>query len=253
MRLVDTHCHLSFPPLSEDLEAVLARARAAGIDRIVVPAYDPASWDDVSALAVAYPDVVRPALGLHPWAADQPLDREDLARRLASPGCVALGEVGLDGKIDTPTLAAQVAVLEPQLALAHDLGRPVILHARGGFDELLGLLERFTPRLRGVVHAWSRPVELARRFLALGLHLGIGGAVTRPRAANVRGTVQEVPLERIVLETDAPSIGLEGVDPAACEPRHVRSIAEEIAALRGVALAEVAACTTANAERLFAL
>jgi TatD DNase family protein len=165
---------------------------------------------------------------------------------------VAVGEIGLDGKIDTPALPVQIAALEKQLELARDLDLPVILHCRGAFDELIEILERFSPRLPGVVHAFSRSPELARRFLGLGLHLGIGGAVTRPRAA-VRETVAAVPLERLLLETDAPSIGLDGVLPEAAEPRHVRSVAEAIAELRGVELEAVAEATTRAAAALFSL
>ncbi|MBD3220647.1 hypothetical protein GF314_05350 [bacterium] len=253
LHLIDTHCHLTFPPLCDDLDGVLARCAADDVEQVVVPAYDPASWAAVAALDDASRVRVRAAYGLHPWAADQPLDLDALAARLADARAVAVGEIGLDGKIERPTLAEQIPVLERQLALAHDLDRPVILHVRGAFSELLDLLDRFTPRLRGVVHAWSRPVDLARRFLDLGLMLGIGGAVTRPRASGVRGTVAAVPLECLVLETDAPSIGLDGVDPAACEPRHVRTVAGAIAGLRGDPLAHVAARTTGNAARLFGI
>ncbi|MEZ4386016.1 MAG: TatD family hydrolase [Candidatus Krumholzibacteriia bacterium] len=251
--LVDTHCHLTFPPLCDQLAAVLAHARQAGVARVVVPAYDPPSWAQVSALADAHPGVVFAAYGLHPWVADQALDLDGLATLLSRPGTVALGEVGLDGKIAGPSVAAQLPVLEAQLALAHDLGKPVILHCRGAFEELLAVLGRFTPRLRGVVHAWSRGPELARRFLALGLHLGIGGAATRPNARQLHATVTSVPLERLLLETDAPSIGLDGVDPIACEPHHVADVARAVAALREEPRDQVAARTTAAAEALFGL
>lgn len=251
--LIDTHCHLSFPPLVDDLEVVLERARAAGIARIVVPAYDPPSWDQVAVLADAHPDIIHPAFGLHPWQAHQPLDVDRLGDLLRRPGTVAVGEVGLDGKIEAPSVADQLPVLELQLALARDLDLPVILHCRGAFEELLQLLARFSPGLRGVVHAWSRSPELARRFLALGLRLGVGGAVTRPRARQAHATVETVPLEMLVLETDAPSIGLEGVEPTAAEPRHVADIAAAVARIRGESADRVARVTGAAAAQLFGL
>ncbi len=251
--LIDTHCHLTFPPLCDDLPAVLDRAAQAGVTRIVVPAYDPPSWGQVASLVDAHPDTISAAVGLHPWVADQPLDLDALAGLLVRPQTVALGEVGLDGKIESPTLAVQLMVLEAQLALAHDLGKPVILHCRGAFEELLTGLGRFTPRLRGVVHAWSRGPELAQRFLALGLHLGIGGAATRPRARHLRSTLAAVPLERLLLETDAPSIGLDGIAPIACEPRHVHDVAVAIARLRDEPFDRVAARTTEAARALFGL
>lgn len=250
---IDTHCHLTFPPLADALRAVLARAATAGVTRIIVPSYDPASWPQVAALTAAHPGVIHAAYGLHPWVADQPLDLDTLASHLRAPGAVALGEVGLDTKIESPTLDQQMSVLEAQLALAQDLERPVILHCRGAFEELLALLARFTPRLRGVIHAYSRGPELAGRFLDLGLHLGIGGAATRPRARKLRSTLAAAPLERLLLETDAPSIGLEGVMPADTEPRHVQDVAAAIADARGDTPEHVVAVTTDAAVSLFDL
>ena len=251
--MTDTHCHLTFPPLGENLSPVLERAAAAGVTRIIVPAYDPESWPAVESLAAAHPDTVHPAYGLHPWQAHQPLDLDHLANLLRHPATIAVGEIGLDGKVESPTVAEQLPVLEQQLALAHDLDLPVILHCRGAFDELLAVLGRFTPHLRGVVHAWSRSPELARRFLKLGLHLGMGGAVTRPNARQVHEVVRTVPLESLLLETDAPAIGLHGVDPIATEPRHVRDVAQAMADLRGDTLDHVAERTTAAAARLFGI
>jgi TatD DNase family protein len=250
--LVDTHCHLNFAPLADDAAAVLDRARHAGVTRVVVPAYDPATWDPIEELATAHAGAVFPALGLHPWVADHRLDLDDLAHRLRRSEAVAVGEIGLDARVDQPALTVQVAVLERQLELACDLDLPVILHCRGAFEDLAGILARFTPRLSGVLHAFARPAELAARFVGLGLHLGLGGAVTRPRA-RVRAAVAEIPVERLLLETDAPSIGLQGVPAQDAEPRHVAQVAAAVAELRGEAPAAVTAATTLAAERLFGL
>jgi len=249
--IIDTHCHLTFPPLCDNLSAVLDRAKQAAVTRVIVPAYDPPSWDEVAALAASHQHVIYPSLGLHPWVADQPLDLDALARKLRDSGAVAVGEIGLDGKIESPSLEVQIPVLQQQLELARDLDLPVILHCRGAFEELLTMLDRFSPRLPGVLHAFSRSPELARRFMKLGLYLGIGGAVTRMRARQTRATVEAVPLERLVLETDAPSIGLEGVEPIAAEPHHVRNVALAVADLRGITLEAVTTATTDNARRLF--
>lgn len=248
--LVETHCHLYSPPLRDDVAAVLARAAAAGVHDVVVPAFDVASWDDTAALAAAHPGV-HAALGLHPWVADAPLDVCALAARLRAARAVAVGEIGLDTKIDAPSLDAQLAALIPQLDLACDLDLPVILHCRGPFEDLAALLGRYTPRLRGVLHAFSRGPELAARFTGLGLHLGIGGAVTRPQAERVRRAAARMPLDRLVLETDAPAIGLHEREAARTEPCHVRDVAEALAALRGEPLTVVAEATTASARALF--
>lgn len=252
MQLIDTHCHLDSAPLSDDVAGVMARAREAGVCEVVAQGYDAASWDAVARIAADHADV-RVALGLHPWVADQPLDLADLRRRLLAVKAVAVGEVGLDTKIEGPGLDVQLRTLERQLDLAAELDLPVVLHCRGAFEELAGLLARRTPPVRGVLHAFSRGPELARRFLDLGLHLGIGGAVTRPQAERVRRAVMRVGLAGLVLETDAPAIGLHGVEAARTEPRHVRDIAGNVATLLDVDLATVARTTTANARALLRL
>ena len=181
------------------------------------------------------------------------MDLDDLAHHLRTTNAVAIGEIGLDAVIDAPPLTTQIPVLETQLELARDLNLPVILHCRNAFNELADILDRFSPRLQGVLHAFTRSPELARRFLRLGLHLGIGGAVTRPNARRTRETAAAIPLERILLETDAPSIGLDGVLPEDTEPRHIRDIALALAALRDDDLGHIAEVTTDNAVRLFRL
>jgi TatD DNase family protein len=252
MRLVDTHCHLTEPPLLDDLDGVLARASAAGVDEVVVPAYDTASWATVAEVAASHPGL-HPAYGLHPWVADEELCADELELLLRTGGAVAVGEIGLDFKLETFDRERQLEVLHRQLALAVDLGLPVLLHCRGAFPELTEAVARFVPRLEGIVHAYSRGPEPALRFVELGLHIAFGGALTRANARRARRTASVVPLDRVVLETDAPSIGLDGVPPEAAEPRHVRQVAAALADLRGEALETVAAVTTATAHDLFRL
>jgi TatD DNase family protein len=258
IRLTDTHCHLNMPPLSEDTDGVLTRAAARGVTRVIVPAYDEAAWPEVAALA-ARPNVFS-VYGLHPWVAHEvppggPLAdfRKRLASQLSSNFSTAIGEIGLDPKIEECGLPEQLPVLETQLGLAADLDLPVILHCRGAFEELLTAVNHHGGKLRGVLHAYSRGPELAERFIAAGLHIAFGGAVTRDRAKRVRKAVVRLPLDKIVLETDAPSIGLDGVLPADTEPGHVRDIAEAVAVLRGESLETIAEVTTSNACRLFNL
>ena len=267
-RLVDTHCHLNIPPLGDDIPGAIARAAARGIDRLIIPAYDLASWDPIVALPRIHPGV-HAALGLHPWVANQMSGegsdingaawlKEHLAAAIkaAEAPIVAVGEIGLDSQVDVgegfAPLAVQREVLTAQLELAVDLDLPVILHCRGAFDEMLEAIGRHKGRLRGVLHAFSRGPQVARPFIAAGLHLGLGGAVTRERA-RVRRAAAVLPLDRIVLETDAPSIGLDGIPPERTEPQHVHEVAEAIAALRGVPMSTIVEATTANACRLFDL
>ncbi len=274
MELIDTHCHLYSEPLDADPGGVLARARAAGVVQIVVPAYDLASWPATAALATQ-PGVYA-ALGLHPWVAHEPLEIASLREALLERRAVAIGEIGLDAKIANADLEQQSRALRAQLALAVELDLPVLLHCRGAFEELLAILHEFardagapgggapgaanSPAgagvgrfgLRGIVHAFSRGPDLAERFLALGLHIAFGGAVTRP-GGRARKAAVVVPLDRIVLETDAPSIGLDGIPAARTEPRHVLEVAEALAELRGAPVEQIAEVTTANARRLFGI
>ncbi|MBN2608259.1 MAG: TatD family hydrolase [Candidatus Fermentibacteraceae bacterium] len=251
--LVDTHCHLFMEPLCSDPAGVLRRALEAGVDRVVVPAFDTGSRERVMGLS-RHPGVF-PALGLHPWKADEDLDIPALGQELESSVSVAVGEIGLDFKLDTPGREVQIAVFRAQLDLALELDLPVILHCRGAFEEMASILsdERYRGMIRGVVHAFTRGTELAGRFLGLGLHLAFGGAVTRPGAKRARRSAAVVPMDRMLLETDSPSIGMYGLEPEEVEPAHIGRVAGAIAGLRGISLDETARITTVNAERLFGL
>ncbi len=249
MRFIDSHCHLTFTPMKHALKAVLERARQRRVTDIVVPAYDPASWNDVAALKGL--DGVHLALGLHPWVADAPLDLKALARRLRAIDAVALGEIGLDAKVDV-SLSRQLEVLRGQLALAVEMHLPVLLHCQNAFEALLTSLDEH-PRLTGVVHAFSRSPEVADRILKRGFYIAFGGTVTRPRAVRARRAARMIPADRLLIETDAPSIGLEGMPPEKTEPAHAADVAAALAALRDVPLETLASQTTKNAKRLFGI
>jgi TatD DNase family protein len=250
MELIDTHCHLSEPPMASRIDEVLARAREAGVVGVVAVSYDVESWAAV-AEAARRPGVVA-AYGVHPWVASAGVDRSELARALDRPGVAAVGEVGLDFEVERADRGRQEEVLRSQLELAAERDLPVVLHCRGAFEALLELLgDLGSRRPRGVIHAWSRSPELARRFIDLGYHVGLAGTITNPRARRARACAAGLPLDRLVLETDAPSIGLDGVEKQEVEPRHVRDVAEALAEQRGVDVATIARSTTENARRLF--
>ncbi|MBC8425475.1 TatD family hydrolase [bacterium] len=251
MRLIDTHVHLDFPRLRDDLPAVLARASAKGVGGFIMPAYDVAGWDAMALIAGAHEDIF-PALGLHPWVAHHDFDIDDLRERLTACNAVAVGEIGLDTKIEAPGLDVQIPVFRTQLRLARALGLPVILHCRGAFDTFIDVLAAEGP-ISGVVHAFSRGPDLARRLLDLGLYLGLGGAITRPRAKRPRRSAVVTPLDRIVLETDAPGLGMDGVPNGENEPANVSAVAAALAELRETTLEEIADTTTRNAHDLFRL
>lgn len=251
--LIDTHCHLFMDPLYSDVEGVLARALKSGVKGMVVPSVEVESWEKVRELAVN--KMVFPALGLHPWCADEKLDTGTLEKTLIETASVAIGEIGLDFKIENPDRNTQIAIFRTQLNLAAELDLPVILHCRGAFDEMLFILseKQYNGRIKGVVHAFTRGPQLAERFLELGFYLAFGGGVTRSRAKRARKSAASVPLNRILLETDAPSIGMDGIEAEFVEPADVARVCSSLAQLRGISLEEAARATTDNARDLFGI
>ena len=251
IELFDSHCHLDAPPFDPDRPAVVARARAAGVMRQLVPAVDRAGWEKLRDLCAA-DDGLLPAYGLHPMYLDQhqPGHLDDLARWLADERPAAVGECGLDHFVPDLDPETQRYYFLGQLALARDFDLPVVLHARRAVDEVITALRR-TGGLRGVVHSWSGSEEQARQLFDLGFHLGIGGPVTFERAQRLRRTVATMPIEWLLLETDAPD--QPGVDHrgARNEPAYLPEVLAVVAALRGESPGQVAAATTANAARLF--
>lgn len=255
--LVDTHCHLDFERFDEDREQVVARAAAAGVERIIVPALDLENVETVLALAEQY-EAVYAAIGVHPNSAsawdDGWLDR---LRALAGhEKVVAIGEIGLDYYWDKTPVAVQQHAFSRQLALAAELGLPVIVHNREAGDDVLRLLARSPLAGReepGVLHSFSAPWETAAAGLELGFYLGFTGPVTFKKADELREVVARVPLERLLVETDAPFLTPQPHRGKRNEPAYVAHVAAKIAEVRGLTAGEVAAATTANARRLFSL
>ena len=217
----DTHCHLDFPAYDADRDQVVARARAAGVERILIPGTSPDTWARTRACAAQYG--LEFALGVHPWFLGEPTG---LADQL--DGAWGIGECGLDRKGD---LDQQLAVLRPQLELASDLQLPVILHCVGRHRELLAELERF-PSMPGVLHSYSGPVDLVPRFLGLGLDFSFGGAVTWPEARKVHARVRAVPRDRLRVESDGPDQALQARRGGRSEPADVVAIRDALDRLR---------------------
>jgi TatD DNase family protein len=190
------------------------------------------------------------ALGLHPWHAVD--DVEEVLEQIVAERPVAVGEAGLDFWSNPPICPRerQLEVLEAQLHLAGRLGLPVTLHSRKAVGDLLGVL-RNHPRVRGALHAYSGSFEQVKAFVELGYLVGIGGGVTRNRARRIRRTAAALPLDRLLLETDAPAIGMDVVEPPDVRPKHLRRVAEVVAELRGIGVDEVEEQTDANARALF--
>jgi TatD DNase family protein len=260
MRWVDTHCHLDAPEFERDRTDVVARARAAGVQQIVLPAVDISGCEAVRRLAHAHG--LAYALGIHPLAVESADDgdlerlRAELDAHRGDPRLVAVGEIGIDLFVEGLDVPRQVRFFSAQLRLAREFGLPVIVHVRRSADALLKELRRLPPP-GGIAHAFNGSEQQARTFVDLGLRLGFGGAMTFERALQIRRLAAGVPSHAVVLETDAPDIPPQWLYRTAAqrndgctsrnEPAELPRIARTLAELRGWTLEEAAAITWSNA------
>lgn len=249
--LFDSHSHLDAPEFDADRDAVLARARAAGVAEQMVPAIDAASWPALLDLC-AREDGLYPALGMHPLLLDRHRDEHlhQLRIEIERARPHAIGECGLDYYVDGLDPERQRHFFVEQLKIARDHDLPVVVHARRAVDEV-GMHLRRIGGLRGVVHSFAGSEDQAQRFWKLGFHLGIGGPVTYPRAQRLRGIVATMPLEWLLLETDSPDQPAQVDRGARNEPARMVEVLRVVAELRGVDEAVIAEATTANARRVF--
>ena len=251
--LVDSHVHIDDPVFDADRTEVLSRANAAGVRQMVLPGIDAASWPRIAALCERHAGIF-PAYGLHPLflVRHRPTHLDALRDRLSSHAAVALGEIGLDFYVEELDSDLQQFYFEAQLALASELDLPVIVHARRAVEEVLLALRR-VPGLRGVVHSFAGSEQQAQRLYEIGFYLGIGGPITYPRAKRLRELIAHMPIDHLLLETDAPDQPNAGHQGARNEPARMLETLHVIAQLRGESPESVAAATTANARRLFGL
>ncbi len=255
--LIDTHCHLDFDRFDDDRAAVMTRATAVGVSHMIVPALDLENLTAVHQLATTYPGVYA-AAGVHPnstrdWS---PAWLDAVRTAAQRPKIVAIGEIGLDYHWDDSPPAVQQAAFAAQLALAAELNLPVIVHNREANADVLRLLAAspLAGRERpGVLHSFSGDWAMAEAALDMGFYLGVTGPVTFPKADDLRAIVARAPLERLLIETDAPFLAPQPQRGRRNEPAYVALVAEKIAAVRGVDTAVIAHHTTANAMRLFNL
>ena len=253
--MIDSHCHLDFEPLDAN-EALLSRCAQAGLTDIVVPGVLPSQWSRVREISTRSRTVrIHASAGLHPcWIGRNVLSAKIFAQTLADnlDGCVAIGECGLDGSIPTE-MATQEAWLGIHLQMACELGKPLILHGHKAHNELLRLLTRYRPAAGGVIHAFAGSLELARQYWRLGFYIGVGGTITYDRARKTRSAIGAMPLESLVLETDAPDMPLCGAQGQPNSPLQLPKVADCLAVLKAVSLASIVEQTDANAQRLFKL
>ncbi len=250
MRVCDSHCHLDFPEFDEDREAILAACRREGIAVLVVPGVCAAAWPRVLDLCARHPSLY-PALGLHPMFLEEhePDDVARLKQWVQRQRPVALGEIGLDFYLPEADRDRQQALFTAQLEIAQQHALPVILHVRKAHDAALSCLRR-TPVKGGIVHAYSGSRQQAAHYIELGFCLGFGGVLTYPNARRVRQLAKELPLESIVLETDAPDMAPQGWKGERNSPLNVLLVLGELARIRGEHTELIAQVTTRNVEKI---
>jgi len=250
--MIDSHAHLDFPQFDDDREAVIERAREAGLAAILNVGADLVSSRAAVALAEQY-DSIYAAVGVHPHDAKMvtPAVLDELRALTRHPKVVAIGEIGLDYYRDLSPRPVQRQVFADQLALATELALPVVIHDREAHDDVLAVLYGWQGT--GVIHSYSAGLERLDEVLGLGFSIGISGPVTFRRAHRLRSVAAAVPLERLLVETDCPYLTPVPYRGRRNEPAYVQYVAEAVAQARGIAEEALARATTDNARRLFGI
>ncbi len=253
--LVDSHCHLDFPEFAPELEAVLARARAAGVGHFLTIGTELARFPGVLAVAERAPDI-HCTVGVHPHEAKlEPLKGpEALLKWAKHPKVVGFGESGLDYYYNHSPREAQIADFRVHIVAARESQLPLVVHTRDAEDDTIAILQEELGRgaFPGLIHCFTGTSRLARAVLDLGFYISVSGIATFKKAEDLRATLKEVPLERLLVETDAPYLAPQPVRAKRNEPAFVVHTAAMLAELKGVSAGALADATTANFFRLFA-
>ncbi len=252
--LIDSHAHLELEDFDEDREQVIERARQAGVEVIVTVGINLEDSRRAVEIAESY-ETVYAAVGIHPHDVNE-IGQETydiLAELTRREKVVAYGEIGLDFFRDYAPRETQIRRFGEQLEVAQSLDLPVIIHDRRAHRETMAMLKDWKGRRRGIVHCFSGDYAMASRCLDLGFYISIPGTVTYPKAQEIRDVVKRIPLNALLVETDAPFLPPQSHRGKRNEPAYVTRAAEKIAEIKGITLAEVAAETSCNARDVFAL
>lgn len=270
MHFFDSHCHFDFVEFNADRAALWQACNRQGITQLLMPGVTPDQWQTAAQLCAQYAGLYY-AAGIHPhWIERQPWFQTDVnnlldksvRKKIAAliqhefscsenaARCVAVGECGLD-KMIAASLELQQQLLTIHIEVANQLRKPLIIHCVRAHNELIALLKKNKPEAGGVIHAFSGGYEVAQQYVDLGFYLGIGGTITYERAQKTRAAAAKIPLECLVLETDAPDMPLYGKQGQRNSPEYIPQIAQVLADLRGISVDEVAATTCSNTMRLF--
>lgn len=253
--LIDSHLHLDSPEFNEDRSAVLERAKQAGILKVISAGTNLASSESVLTLAAVHPEIY-PAVGIHPHEAFQVNEKvltalHELAK---APQAIAIGEIGLDYYYNFSVPEIQRTVFRRQIRLAKECNLPLIIHCREAFGDLINILhEEEAGKRGGVIHCFTGNWDSAERLLDMGFYIGITGIVTFKNITNIPEVVKRLPLEKMLVETDAPYLAPYPHRGKRNEPSFLIHTVESIAKIKGVPIDEIIKTTTHNTERLFKL
>lgn len=253
--IFDTHCHYDDEVFNDDRDVLLSTLRDKGVERIVNVGADMTSCRTALALAEQY-DFVYCALGVHPSEVEQltEADMDFIVANANHKKVVAIGEIGLDYHWPEPTPQIQQKWFRRQIALAKEVNLPIIYHSREAAEDTMNIIkETKAYECGGVIHCYSYSAEMAKEFVAMGYYIGVGGVVTFKNAKKLKRTVEEIPLERIVLETDCPYMAPEPNRGSRNDSSQLVYVAEKIAELKSISREEVIMQTTKNAEALYHL
>lgn len=251
--IIDSHCHFDFDGFDENREQVLQRARDQGVNKIIVPGVKASSWHRVKAVCEQYTECV-PCYGLHPYFIDEhrQQDIDELDRWLGEERPVAVGECGLDFYLQELDPDKQMEFFEAQLALAEKHDIPLVIHARKATEQVIQALRRYK-NLRGMMHSYSGSLEQARQLIDINFYLSFGGAITYDRAKRLHRMIAELPLDHLLVETDAPDQPVQSHQGEINEPGYITEVVETLARLQTTTTSNIVESTRVNAERLFAL
>jgi TatD DNase family protein len=256
MDLIDSHAHIDFPEFADDREAMLQRARDAGVGTLLAIGTGPGPEKLDAAIPFAEQhDWIYTSVGIHPHEAKEvtPQHLDELARLAQHPKVIAWGEIGLDYFYDHSPRDVQATVFRSQMELAHAAKLPIIIHCRDAWDDCLALIKQhWRPTgLAGILHCFTGTFDHAKRGLDMGFLISFAGNSTYPKTQNIRDVAKEIPLDRILIETDSPFLAPQPYRGKRNEPAYVAEVAKTLATVRNLATEEIAAATAANFRRLF--
>jgi TatD DNase family protein len=258
MELIDSHAHIDFPQFADDRDAMLQRAREAGVQALLAIGTGPGPEKLDAALPYSEQhDWIYSSIGIHPHEAKQatPQHFDELARLAHHPKVIAWGEIGLDYFYDHSPRDVQANVFRTQMELAHAAKLPIVIHCRDAWDDCLALIEQhWRPTgLGGILHCFTSTLDHAKRGLDMGFFVSFAGNSTYPKAQNIRDVAKELPLDRILIETDAPFLAPQPYRGKRNEPAYVAEVAKALANVRNLPPEEIAATTASNFRRFFGI